>query len=78
MSDVMQDYPHLNDLSQPALHQRYQQLKERKHPLTGAIDDDTLKELIVLARILRGRASAPTAKPKGGGTAKNVPTLDSL
>jgi hypothetical protein len=73
MSDVMEAYPHLNELTVPQIHARYQELKGDGN---GAnLPDETLRELLALARILRKRSAAPSARKT---SSKTVPTLDAL
>lgn len=60
MPDVMDSFTHLKDKSQGELLSRYQLLKASAPP--GDLSDETLQELLVINRILRGRSSAPTAK----------------
>lgn len=73
MTDVMDDFPHLNDKSLGELHSRRQELIG-SGPVTH-LSDDTLRELLALARILRRRSSVPTSKTK---SAKITPSLDAL
>lgn len=76
MSDVMSEFPHLNDKTLGELHQRYQLLKDGpKTGPNGGHADEVLQELVAIARVLRKRSSAPTTKAK---TAKAATTLDSL
>lgn len=74
MSNVMEEFPELNDKTQPELYARYQQLKGDGP--TRELDDETLKELLAISRVLRKRATAPTTKT----AAKKAPPpgLDAL
>ena len=63
MTDFMEEFRGHNDLSVPQIHQRYQQIKIATDA-AGKLTDDQLRELCALARILRKRSSAPTAKTK--------------
>lgn len=75
MTDVMSEFPSLQDKSLGELHQRYQQLKDgpRDGP-NGGLSDAVLQELIAISRILRKRSAAPATK-----TAKKIaPSLDAL
>lgn len=75
MSNVMDEFPNLKDKTLGELHQRYNQLKDgpRDGP-NGGLSDVVLQELVAIARVLRGRASAPAAK----ASKRVTPTLDAL
>lgn len=74
MPNVVEEFPHLNDLTQDQLYQR-------RTSLIGSapqgdykqLTDDALKELVVIARVLRRRTSAPTSAGK-----KVAPSLGML
>lgn len=78
MPDIGQDYPHLNDFTQDQLYQR-------RTELIGAapsgdfkqLTDAVLMELVVIARVLRKRTSAPRSS-SSGSRSKITPTLDAL
>jgi hypothetical protein len=76
MTDVMADFPHLQDKSLGDLHQRYEQLKNgpRDGP-NGGLADSVLQELIAISRVLRKRSAAPLAKASRKAAA---PSLDAL
>ena len=73
MTDVMDEFTHLKNASIGELNSRYQLLKTSAP--VSELSDDTLKELMAIARILRGRTSAPTAKKS---SSKIAPSLDAL
>lgn len=75
MTDVMDEFPHLNDKTLPELHSRYQALKGDGP--SQQLSDATLKELLAISRVLRKRSSAPTAKVAVGKKAP-PPSLDAL
>lgn len=77
MSDVMSEFPHLQDKTLGELHQRYQYLKEgpRTGPNNG-LSDEVLQELIAISRVLRKRSSAP--QPKAASKKAAAPSLDAL
>lgn len=74
MTDVMDEFPHLNDKTLPELHARYQTLKGEGP--SQQLSDEVLKELLAISRVLRKRAAAPTAKTSSKKAA--APTLDAL
>jgi hypothetical protein len=76
MSDVMQEFLHLNGLDHPQLLGRRQQLLSTAPDARG-LSDEALQELLVIARILRKRAIAPAAKATSSRRAA-APSLDAL
>ena len=76
MPDVMDEFPHLKDWETFKLHARYSEL--RGDPTAAEPKTDLhLRELVCLARILRGRASTTNeSKPKADK--KTIPSLDAL
>jgi len=78
MSNVMDDFLHLNDCTAV-------QLFERRSTLIGQapdgnfklLSDDSLRELVAIARILRKKVS-PAATRTSTPRKPLVPTLDSL
>lgn len=72
MTDVMDEFQHLNAMSIGELHSRRQELIGSGP--TSQLSDDTLRELLAIARILRRRSVAPAAKK----ATKTVPSLDAL
>lgn len=78
MTDVMDEFRHLDGMSQT-------QLFERRTALIGLapsgdykqLTDEALQELVAISRVLR-RKTSPTAKPASAKKGGLVPTLDSL
>lgn len=75
MSDVMQEFTHLQGLDHTALLSRRQTILSAS-PDMKQLSDEALQELVAIARILRKRATAPTAKPSSRRAA--APSLDAL
>lgn len=73
MPNIMDDFTHLDGLSIPELHGKYQMLKG-EGPSTQ-LSDEVLQELLAITRILRKRSTAPQAKKS---SAKIAPSLDAL
>lgn len=78
MPDAITEHAHLNDKTQGELLSRYQDLKlSGIDPATGKLTDAALIELLCINRILRKRATAPTAK-KATSSRASAPSLDAL
>lgn len=60
MTNVMDEFPDLKDKSIAELHSIYNSLKGDGP--TRELTDDSLKTLLAISRVLRGRATAPTSK----------------
>lgn len=73
MTNVMDEYAHLQNASIGELNARYQQLKTSAP--YDQLSDEALQELVAIARIMRKRTSAPAAKKSA---TKTAPTLDAL
>jgi hypothetical protein len=79
MSNAMDEFAHLNDLTAV-------QLFERRSNLIGQapdgnfklLTDDNLRELVAIARILRKKVSPAAAAKNAAARKPMVPSLDSL
>lgn len=76
MSDVMQEFTHLQGLDHVQLLARRQQLISAR-PDPKLLTDEALQELVAISRILRKRAIAPAAKSTSSRRAA-APSLDAL
>lgn len=74
MPDMMKDFEHLKSFETTALMDRRSTLISSGPP--AQLPDETLQELLAIARILRTRTVAPKAPGTGGK--KIAPTLDAL
>lgn len=77
MPNVVEDYPHLNDYTQVQLLQRHTELiGSAPSGDFKQLSDSALMELVVIARVLRKRTSAPHSTTSS--RSKVTPTLDAL
>jgi len=79
MTNVMDEYAHLNDMSTTALF-------DRRSALIGSapdgnfklLSDDALRELVAIARILRKKVSPAAATKVAASRKPLVPSIESL
>lgn len=78
MPDIMKDYEHLNTYDDNRLFTRQSELKGSAPAGNfSLLSDEALQELLAIARVLRRRTTAPTAKSTSSKRAA-APSLDAL
>jgi len=82
MPDVMDEFAHLEKLETTALHLRMAELRgttSMDAAISGNdLSDQSLKELVCIMRLLRGRASTSTRSTRTAADRRVVPTADML